>query len=311
VDEADGFETRSLLVVPIVYAGETLGVLETANKQADYTQEDVALLETLAVLAAAAIQHARQAKQAKASSTEMDRLDQMKSDFIAIASHELRTPLGLILGHAAALREAVAEEQRADVDIIVRSAMSLKEIIDNIANLDNIRRGAASLRRRPASLRRIIEAVLDAFVEEAHRKGISLWADMSQEDLAVECDASQINIVLSNLVRNAVAFTAADGRVQIKVEKIPGYVQLSVVDNGIGIAAKDLERIFEPFYQAESHLTRKHGGIGLGLAVSRLMVELHGGRIWAESVEGKGSAFHVILPYAPAQAASTDKVFLS
>jgi len=313
VDEADGFETRSLLAVPIVYKGEPLGVLEALNKarQAHYTEEDASLLETLAALAAIAIQNTRQMSKVQESFDEIGQLDQMKSDFIAIASHELRTPLGLILGHAASLREAVTEEQRPDVDIIVRSAMSLKEIIDNIANLDNIRRGIARFRRRPASMRRIIEEVLDSFVEEAHQKGVSMSADVSPDDLIVECDASKITTVLSNLVKNAVTFTESDGHVQINVEQIPGYVKVSVIDQGIGIPAKDLPRIFERFYQVESHLTRKHGGIGLGLSVAKLMIELHGGRIWAESVEGKGSTFNFILPHVPDQAKGTNKVFVT
>jgi signal transduction histidine kinase len=313
VDEADGFETRSLVAVPIVYKDETLGVLEVANKarQEHYTEEDVSLLETLAVLAAIAMQNTRQMTKAKETFDEMGQLDQMKSDFIAIASHELRTPLGLILGHAASLREAVAEEQRPDVDIIVRNAMSLKEIIDNIANLDNIRRGIAKFRRHPASIRRIVEEVQDSFVEEAHQKGVSMSADMSQEDLVVECDAPKITIVLSNLVKNAVAFTDSGGHVQINIEQIPSYVKVSVIDEGIGIPAKDLPHVFERFYQVESHMTRKHGGIGLGLSVAKLMIELHGGRIWAESVEGKGSTFNFILPHIPAPTDGANNIFFT
>jgi len=313
VDEADGFETRSLLAVPVVYRGETLGVLEALNKarQAHYTEEDVSLLETLAALAAIAIQNARQMSKVQESSNEMDQLDQMKSDFIAIASHELRTPLGLILGHATALHETVVEEQRPDVDIIVRNAMSLKEIIDNIANLDNIRRGIASFHRRSASLHHIVEEVLDSYVEEAHQKGISMSADINPDNLVVECDSSKIIIVLSNLVKNAIAFTDSGGHVQINVGQIPGYVKVSVIDDGIGIPAKELPHIFERFYQVESHLTRKHGGIGLGLSVAKLMVELHSGRIWAESVEGKGSTFNFILPHASDPAEATNKVFIT
>jgi signal transduction histidine kinase len=313
VDEADGFTTHSLLAVPIVYQGETLGVLEALNKasQPYYTEEDVSLLEALAALAAIAIHNTRQMSKVQKYSNEVDQLDQMKSDFIAIASHELRTPLGLIIGHAASLQEAVNENQRAEVDIILRSALSLKDIIDNIANLDNIRRGIAKFRRRPTSMRRIVEEVQDSFVEEAHQKGVSMSAEVNPKELVVECDAPKIVNVLSNLVKNAVAFTDQGGHVQINVAQIPGYVQFSVIDQGIGIPSKDLPHIFERFYQAESHLRRTHGGIGLGLSVARLLVEMHGGRIWAESVEGAGSTFHFILPRDAAQAEPTNKVFLS
>lgn len=127
----------------------------------------------------------------------------------------------------------------------------------------------------------------------------------------VACDASKIAIVLNNLVKNAIAFTNSGGHIVIVVEQIPGYVRVSVIDDGIGISAKDLPYIFERFYQAESHLTRKHGGLGLGLSVARLMVELHGGRIWAESVEGKGSNFSFILPHNADQAEPANKVFIT
>jgi len=313
VDDADGFQTRSLLAVPIIFRGETFGVLEAINKasQGNYTGQDVLLLETLAALVAIAIQNARQMDKVQESSNEMDALDQMKNDFIAIASHELRTPLGLILGHAAALRDGVREEYRPDVDIILRSSLSLKEIIDNIVSLENIRRGIDKIRRRPAPIRRIVEDVLDAFIEEARQKGISMSAAFQPENLVIECDAPKIIIVLSNLTRNAVAFSNSGSHIQINVEQIPGYIQVAVIDQGIGIPAKDLPHIFERFYQAESHLTRKHGGIGLGLSVAKLMVEMHGGRIWAESVEGKGSTFHFILPHVTDQEGAADKVFLS
>jgi len=240
VDEADGFETRSLLAAPIVYKGETLGVLEAANKagQEHYTEEDVSLLESLAALAAIAMQNTRQMSKVKESFDEMGQLDQMKSDFIAIASHELRTPLGLILGHAASLREAVAEEQRPDVDIIVRNAMSLKEIIDNIANLDNIRRGITKFRRRLASMRRIVEEVLDSFVEEAHQKGVSMSADISSDDLIVECDASKITIVLSNLVKNAVAFTESGGHVQTPSNRSRATLKFQSLTRGLASRLK-------------------------------------------------------------------------
>lgn len=329
VDLTAEFQTRSILAVPIIYKGEVLGVLEAVNKanQGHYTGEDSAFLETLASLAALAMQNTRQMSKIQKSFDEMNQLDQMKSDFIAIASHELRTPLGLILGHATSLREVIGEEHRPELDIIVRNALSLKEIIDSIANMDNVRRGIASIRRRPFSVRRLAEEAIDSFHEEALQKGISMRVDIDNDDpsaalrqaqgsssgqnLMVECDAAKIAIVLNNLVKNAIAFTDSGGHILIFVEQIPGYVKISVIDDGIGISAKDLLHIFERFYQVESHLTRKHGGLGLGLSVARLMVELHGGRIWAESVEGKGSNFSFILPHTADQAQAANKVFIT
>jgi signal transduction histidine kinase len=234
----------------------------------------------------------------------------MKSGFIAIASHELRTPLGLILGHATFLREVVEPDYREQMDIIVRNGLRLKEIVDDLAKMDNVQRGGAIVHNRPVSIKRVIEEVMDSFYQEAKQKGITIRSDAPQESLLVEGDSSKISIALSNLVKNAIAFNNSGGHIIIVAESIPGYVKTSVIDDGIGIPSKDLPHIFERFYQVESHLTRKHGGMGLGLSVSKVMIEMHGGRIWAESVEGKGSNFTFLLP-TKTETEATSQVLIS
>jgi signal transduction histidine kinase len=123
-----------------------------------------------------------------------------------------------------------------------------------------------------------------------------LRLDLGSQELLVDADGSKLAIALSNLVKNAITFTDTGGQVLIKTELSPGYVKVSVIDNGVGIPARDLPRVFERFFQVESHLTRRHGGMGLGLSVAKVMIEMHGGRIWVESVEGKGSNFTFLLP---------------
>ncbi len=312
-DQAAGFATRSLMAVPIIYHGETLGVLEVVNKteQAHYTEEDLIILETFASQAAIAIQNSRLMNKVQHTLDQTTQLDRMKSDFIAIASHELRTPLGLILGYATFLREFIQPDYRAQLDIIVRNAMRLKEIIDNLANMDNVQRGMASVRVRSTSIKLVVEEVMDSFHQEAKQKRLTLRSDTGQEDLQVEGDSSKIVIALSNMVKNAITFTNPGGHIFIVAKSIQGYVKVSVIDDGIGIPPKDLSHIFERFYQVESHLTRKHGGMGLGLSVSKVMVELHGGRIWAESVEGKGSNISFLLPINSGQVDAASRVFTS
>ncbi len=148
-DEASEFTTRSLMAVPITYQGQKLGVLEVINKtgEADYTEEDLTILETLASQAAIAIQNTHLMDKVQKTQDGISQLDRMKSDFIGIASHELRTPLGLILGHATFLREVIDPEYHAQLDIIVRNSIRLKEIIDNLANMDNVQRGMANVQR--------------------------------------------------------------------------------------------------------------------------------------------------------------------
>jgi signal transduction histidine kinase len=128
------------------------------------------------------------------------------------------------------------------------------------------------------------------------QKDLHLKVEVKEPNLSVECDPEKIGIALRNLVQNAVTFTEPGGHILIRAEAVPGHVKISVIDDGIGIPAKDLPHIFERFYQVESHLTRRHGGLGLGLSIAKAMIEMHGGQIWVESVEGKGSNFTFLLP---------------
>ncbi len=312
VDLALAFETRSLLAVPLIVGGKPLGVLEAVNKSsADYTEDDTTILEMLATVAALAIHNFSLQRRVEASMTELAELDHLKNDFIAITSHELRTPLGLILGHATFLRELTGQTHREQLDIIIKNASRLKEIIESLSSMDNYETGTARVRQGAVSIARIIEEVIVSFSDMASKRNITLKAELGRDDLFVEADAGKISIALSNLVKNAIIFTDDGGHIFISGESVPGYVKVSVIDDGIGIPPKDLPRVFERFYQVESHLTRRHGGMGLGLSVAKVMIEMHGGRIWVESVEGKGSNFTFLLPVNATQAESASQVFLT
>lgn len=312
LDFASAFETRSILAVPLMVKGQPLGVLEVVNKIGDthYTEEDTTILETLAAPAALAIHNADLQRRIEAGTSEIANLDRLKSDFIAITSHELRTPLGLILGHATFLREQVGKEYHEQIDIIIKNASRLKEIIESLSSVDNFQSGAARIRQRAVSIARLIEEVAASFSDIASERNITLKTDPGHDDLLVEVDGGKIAIALSNLIKNAIMFTDEGGHVFVTGELVPGYVKVSVIDDGIGIPAKDLARIFDRFFQVESHLTRRHSGMGLGLSVAKVMIEMHGGRIWAESMEGKGSNFTFLLPVNPAQAQAASRVFL-
>lgn len=321
VDRISNYQTRSLLAVPIFFRGQVVGVFEALNKSDDhYTEEDIAVLEALAAYAGLAIQANNLERRLQTSYNELAELDRLKNDFIAITSHELRTPLGLILGHATFLRELIGPQYREQLDTIIRSATRLKEIVESLSNVENYQAGLARIRQRKVSIVSVIREVVASFEEMARQRGISLTvsvegqtngkADTPPQDLLVEADGHKISIALSNLVRNALTFTDEGGHVFITAGAIPGYVKVSVIDDGVGIPAKDLPRIFERFFQVESHLTRRHGGMGLGLSVAKAMIEMHGGRIWAESVEGKGSNFTFLLPIDPQQANAAENMFI-
>jgi signal transduction histidine kinase len=275
-----------------------VGVLEALNKRDDahYTEEDLTILETLGALAAQAMRNVNLERKVKASRHELAEFERLKTDFIAITSHELRTPLGLILGHATFLRELTDEKHVAQLDAIVKNATRLKEIIENISSVDNVQSGAARIRSHRVSLSKIAEDVVLTFQDEAKSRNVTLTSETQGVDYYIDADGVKINIALSNLVKNAIRFTDRGGSVTIKISEDSGYYKAEVVDSGIGIPAKDLPKLFDRFFQVEEHLTRKHGGMGLGLSVAKSMVELHNGRIWVESEEGQGSTFTFLLP---------------
>jgi signal transduction histidine kinase len=313
VDHLTNFTTSSLLAVPMAYKGETIGVLEVVNKgdNLNYSEEDATILEILALYAAIVLWNSSLERQIRNIRNEFAELDRMKSNFIAITSHELRTPLGLILGHATFLRETISKENRDPMDTIIRNATRLKEIIESLTEVDNYEAGVARIRQNSISIPSIVRDVVSSFQDMAAIKNITLQEDIRDENLLVEADANKITVAISNLIRNALTFTNEGGHVQLIVESVTGHVQVSVKDDGIGIPASDLGRVFDRFFQVESHLTRRHTGMGLGLSVAKTMIELHGGRIWVESVEGKGSTFSFLLPLRPAQVIPAEKAFIT
>ncbi len=314
VDRILNFQTRSLLGLPLLIKQEAIGVIEAVNKkgQGHYTEDDLAVLETLAAQAAIAIENARLLAKLQDANAELMRLDRMKSDFIAIASHELRTPLGLILGHATFLKEVVPQAHQEQMEVIIRSSMRLKSIIEDLSTIAHKDEGQSRVRREPFSIVKLIIDLAARFQEAAQEKNIELGYDVPESDpLIVEADRDKIDVALGNLIRNALTFTDAGGQVGIKAEGEGGFVKVFVVDTGIGIPAGEVDRIFDRFYQVESHLTRRHGGMGLGLSIAKSMIEMHNGQIWVESKEGTGSLFSFTLPVNERQASAASKVFRS
>jgi signal transduction histidine kinase len=313
IDRMTSHVTQSLVAVPLMVRGEIVGVLEALNKkdEAHYTEEDLTILETLGALAAQAMQNVDLMRKVRASKVELAELERLKSDFIAITSHELRTPLGLILGHATFLRELAGAEFGDQLDTIIRNATRLKEIVENLSDVGNYENGSARVRGDQISITKIAEDVCSSFHHEAAQRNIALKTEIGTSPYYIHADQTKITIALSNLIKNAVQYTEAGGHITVKVAEDSGYIRVAVVDDGIGIPARELPRIFERFYQVESHLTRRYGGMGLGLSVAKAMIELHGGRIWAES-SGKGSTFTFLLPVnPPGQSAVSTPAFIS
>jgi signal transduction histidine kinase len=304
VDKTIDFDTRSILGVPLKVKDEIIGVMELLNKIGDqgFSQDDIQIASTLAAQAAIAIENARLLDELQRAYDELAELDQLKSDFVSVASHELRTPLAVILGYASFLREEVSGEAGEQLAIVLQSAMRLRSIIDDMVNLRHVETGEAQLEREIFSMKELINEVTDEFAQFAKAKQQMLRLDLPDDPLKIDADQQKIYLVLANLLSNAVKFTPSEGRLQVSAQRKGDEIWIAVMDTGIGIPERDSTRIFNRFYQVEPSLTRRYEGMGLGLSIAKSMVDLHSGRIWVESVVGKGSRFTVVLPVSPFQA---------
>ena len=298
VGQQSGVETRSLLAVPLQIKDHRIGVLEATNKQGgkEFSQEDVETLMTLAAQAAVAIENARLVGALRKAYDRLGRLDQLKSDFIAIASHELRTPLSLILLYASVLREQLDDTSGAQVEAVQRAAMRLKNIIDTMLNLRYLETGQMELAPTRFDVRDEVVGACQDYEALAETGGLVLDADVPGEEVPIFADREKVRVMLDNLIANAIRFTPSGGRVRVVLRGQDDGIEVEVIDTGVGIPPEDLEMIFDGFYQVEDALTRRHGGMGLGLTIVKGLVDLHGGRVSVESVPGRGSRFVVALP---------------
>lgn len=227
--------------------------------------------------------------------------DRFKDEFLATVSHELRTPLTSILGWAAMFNSGMVEEQnvRKAMTVIEHNARAQSRIVDDILDVSNVITGKLRIVLRPVALAPIIETALDALRPSAAAKTVTLTVSLDETAGLVAGDPDRLQQVIWNLVSNAVKFTPEAGRIEVRLARVDSHVEVSVSDSGIGIGEKFVPYVFERFRQADSSTTRAYGGLGLGLAVVRHLVELHGGTVSAESGgEGQGAVFTVRLPRA-------------
>jgi len=235
---------------------------------------------------------------------EAEAANQAKDEFLAVLSHELRTPLNAILGWSRMLRFGSLDRGTVEraIETIERNAQLQTQLIDDLLDVSRIVSGKLHIERRRVDLPPVLQAAVEAVRAMAETKGVQLEQAVDATPGAVSGDAARLQQVLWNLLTNAVKFTPAGGRVQIALERREGWAEIRVADTGSGIAPAVLPHIFERFRLGDAGTTREHGGLGLGLAIVRHLVELHGGAVRAESAgEGRGSTFTVRLPLAGAR----------
>ena len=256
----------------------------------------------------------REAQRLVQVNEELRRLDQLKSEFLAMVSHELRTPLTAIIGYSRLLLRqthgALTPKQMEQQEAIFRSAQRLADLINDLLDVSRLEAGRVELSPRPVDIRQIVQQVVGVVAPAARAKEIRILPTFPPELPAVHADPTRLQQIFVNLVGNAVKFTGPGGTVQITAGRHRKSVWIAVEDTGVGIARSELAKIWDLFYQVESPLRRRHGGSGLGLTMVRRLVELHGGAVRAESEgENRGSRFIVTLPMAeePAPASLPDE----
>ncbi len=292
--------TRSVLAIPLLHEERVVGgLVVTRRSPGVFTAEVVEILRTFATQSALAIQNARLFRQLEIKSRELEVASQHKSEFLASMSHELRTPLNAVIGFSDVLLQGMFgetnEKQTEYLRDILASGQHLLSLINDILDLSKIEAGRMELDLTTFDLPTAIDDALLLMRERAGRRGITLERQVDERVGEIRADQRKVKQVLLNLLSNAVKFTPEGGRIDVRAGLANGTVEIAVTDTGIGIAPEDHDAVFEEFRQVGA-ADKKAEGTGLGLALCRKFVELHGGRIWVKSQVGVGSTFTFTLP---------------
>jgi PAS domain S-box-containing protein len=307
---------RALAFIPMVHMGRLVGkFMLYYNAPRDLSDAELRLAQTIAghiafgidrasteVLRVELLGREREARrEAEAAQTDAETANRAKDDFLAVLSHELRTPLTAILGWARVLRtrQVGAEQTGRALESIERNTRLQKQIIDDLLDSSSIVAGKLQLERRFVDLAAVVSAGMEIPLRDAEANRIQVRVIVGEALGQVWGDPVRLQQIVANLAGNAVKFTSAGGTVEVRLERHEDVVRLTVRDTGAGIDLILLPHIFDRFQQGDSTLRRRHGGLGLGLAIVRSLVELHGGRVRAESAgRGQGATFTVDLPAA-------------
>ncbi len=292
---------RSILSVPMLRDGNPIGAITVAAPRAvPFPDKQVEVLKTFADQAVIAVENTRLFNEIQDKTHQLEVANRHKSEFLANMSHELRTPLNAVIGFSEVLLERMFGEvnpkQEEYLNDILSSGKHLLSLINDILDLSKIEAGRMELESQPFDLPAALDNALTLIRERAARHGLRLEVTVDPGLGEVKGEERRVKQVLLNLLSNAVKFTPEGGKISLSASLNDGMAEISVADTGVGIAPEDQEAIFEEFRQVGSDYARKREGTGLGLALARRLVALHGGKLWVESEPGKGSTFTFTLP---------------
>ncbi len=312
-DALDQRNVKSTLLVPIVVRGELLGGLQidSLGQERIFTEAELDFCQTLASQAAITIDNMRAFEEQKETAQRLREIDRFKTQFLANMSHELRTPLNSIIGFSRVILKGIdgplTELQQTDLTAIYNSGQHLLGLINDILDLSKIEAGKMELNFDELDLRPILKGVMSTAVGLVKDRPIELEQHVPEDLPIIWADNTRVRQVLLNLISNATKFTER-GKITLSAYYDDEWVTVSVADTGVGIPPEKLESIFEEFTQVDGSTTRRFGGTGLGLPISRHFVEMHGGKIAVESKEGLGSTFTVRLPIRAQTESKTEPV---
>lgn len=303
-------DTRSELAVPMIVGESVMGVLDVQSDQIDrFGDQDVLIMRTLAAQIAVAIQNAEQFAEQVHTAEKLREVDQLKSEFLASMSHELRTPLNSIIGFADVLLEGLDgdlnERMEQDVRLIRESGRHLRELIGDILDMSKIEAGRMELRYEEIDIYQMANDLIATAKPLAQEKSLDLSMNLEDDLPVVQADRTRLRQVLWNIMGNAIKFTEEGGVTLAVKMQDENNVLFSIRDTGIGIKPENLPIVFQQFRQVDGALNRKAGGTGLGMPISKKLIELHGGDIWVESTVGKGSTFWFTVPCKPPEKKGT------
>jgi GAF domain-containing protein/CheY-like chemotaxis protein len=298
-------EARAELAIPLQVGNNIIGVLDVHSVSVnDFTKEDIATLETLAAQIAIAIQNARAFREQQETAERLKEMDKLKTQFLANMSHELRTPLNSIIGFSRVILKGIdgplTDLQKTDLTSIYNSGQHLLGLINNVLDLSKIEAGKMELNFEEVEIAPIVKGIMSTAMALVKDKPVELNQNVPDDLPRVWADPTRLRQIILNLVSNACKFTDK-GEVTVKVTAEREKIVLSVSDTGMGIDVDKLDSIFEEFTQVDASTTRKVGGTGLGLPISRHFVEMHQGQIWVDSTPGRGSTFSFAIPIRPSR----------
>jgi len=292
---------RSIVAAPMIFEGRGIGALWVARSiTGAFTDKQLTLLKTFAEQAVIAIQNARLFHEIQDKSRQLETANKHKSEFLANMSHELRTPLNAIIGFSEVLLERLFGELNDKQDDYLKdihsSGRHLLSLINDILDLSKVEAGRMELEPSTFELASALSNAMTLIRERAQQHGIAMGQQVDTNLGVITADERKFKQIVLNLLSNAVKFTPDGGRIDVGAHREGDNVVVAVHDTGIGIAPEDQAAVFEEFRQVGRNYTNKQEGTGLGLALTKKFVELHGGRIWLESEPGKGSTFTFTIP---------------